>query len=161
MECITQVVCKISGLSTSFLVESGQSGMDPLLRRKKVCDMKHLRVVLPVKILLAFVGSFLLWMGALFPVQAHSALPQGTCTLALHGYAVTVTVKGANAELVCQFALHDPKLVKDGFYETHRRVHGHVWCKHTFSEFTASVRSPDPFIGEAFCIGFKKGLQGG
>jgi hypothetical protein len=159
MECIAQVVREISGLWASLLVESGQSGMDPLLCRKKVCYMKHLRVVLPVKILLALTASFLLWMGALFPVQAHSTLPQGTCTLAVHGVSLTITVKGANAELLCVLALHDPKIIKaagplGGLYETHRKPHGHLWCQRSFSGFTVTIRSIAPAIGKAACKGF-------
>ena len=120
--------------------------------------MKHLRVVLPVKILLAFTASFLLWMGALFPVQAHSTLPQDTCTLALHGISLTITVKGPNVGGFCEFALHDPKLIKDakplgGLYVTHRRPHGHVWCKRSLRGVTFSIRSTDPLIGMAACKG--------
>ncbi len=121
--------------------------------------MKHLRVVLPVKILLALTASFLLWMGALFPVQAHSTLPQGTCTLALHGISLTITVKGSNAEVLCQLALNDPKLTKaaeplGGLYETHRKPHGRVWCKRSFSGYTVSIRSTVPAFGKAACKGF-------
>jgi len=134
--------------------------MDPLLCRKTVCYMKHLRVVLPLKIVLAFIASFLLWMGALFPVQAHSTLPQDTCNLAFHGVALTVTVKGSNAGLLCELALHDPKLIKDakplgGFYVTHRKQHGHVWCKRSINGFTLSVRSADPLFGIAACRGLE------
>ncbi len=111
-----------------------------------------------MKILLAFTVSFLLWMGALLPVQAHSTLPQGTCSLALHGIALTLTVKGSNAELLCELALHDPKVTQaaeplGGFYETHRKPHGHVWCKRSISGFTFSIRSTVPAIGKAACKG--------
>jgi hypothetical protein len=121
--------------------------------------MKHLRVVLPLKILLAFTASFLLWMGALFPVQAQSTLPQGTCTLAVHGIALTITVNGANAELLCEAALHDPAVTKaaeplGGYYETHRKPHGRVWCKRSFSGFTVTIRSSAPALGKLACKSF-------
>src|SRR2546425_6625063 len=129
--------------------------MDPLLCRKKVCYMKHLRVVLPLKIVLAFIASFLLWMGVLFPVQAHSTLPQDTCTLGLHAYPVTFTVNGSNAGGFCEFALHDPKLIKDGFYKTHRKLHGHVWCTRSISGYTFSIRSTNSLFGKVACMAFK------
>jgi hypothetical protein len=121
--------------------------------------MKHLRVVLPLKIVLALTASFLLWMGALFPVQAHSTLPQGTCTLAVHGIALTITVKGSNAEVFCELALQDPQVTKaaqplGGLYETHSKPHGKVWCKRSFSGVTVTIRSTVPAIGRAFCKGF-------
>jgi len=121
--------------------------------------MKHLRVVLPLKIVLALTVSFLLWVGVLFPVQAHSTLPQGTCNLAVHGIAFTITVNGSNAELFCQLALNDPKITKaaeplGGLYETHRKPHGRVWCQRSMSGFTVSIRSTVPALGKLFCKGF-------
>lgn len=122
--------------------------------------MKHLRVVLGLlKILLVFTASFLLWMGALSPVQAQSLLPQETCILALHGISLTLTVVGPNAQLACDLALHNPKLIKDakplgGLYETHRKSHEPVWCKRSFTGFTATIRAGDPAIGKAACKGF-------
>jgi hypothetical protein len=121
--------------------------------------MKHLRVVLSWKILLAFSTSFLLWIGLLLPVQAHSTVPRGACTLAIHGVSLTITVEGPNAELLCQLALQDPKITKaaaplGGLYETHKKPHGHIWCKRSFSGFTVIIRSVASAIGKAACKSF-------
>ena len=121
--------------------------------------MKHLRVVLALKILLALTASFLLWMGALLPVQAQSTLPEGSCTLAVQGIALTITVNGANAEMLCEAALHDPAVTKaaeplGGYYETHRKPHGRVWCKRSFSGFTVTIRSSAPALGKLACKSF-------
>ena len=122
--------------------------------------MKHLGVVFGLlKILLVFTASFLLWMGALFPVQAQSLLPQRTCIIAVHGVSLTMTVTGPNARRACDVVLHDPRVTiafkpLGGLYERHRKSHESIWCKRSFAGFTVTIRAGVPAIGKAFCKGF-------
>ena len=64
--------------------------------------MNYLKSVFPVKLLLALTASALLWMGAFSSVHAHTLLLAESCTLAIHGIPLTITISGPDAGVACE-----------------------------------------------------------